>query len=509
MSKNSETKKCNSCKKNYEICDFMNNKNKELVTCITCRNKKKKIIKKSYKIKVNKCEICGKTGNFNKNGENNGRFCSKHKLFGMIDVIHPKCEACNKIPFFNFKGENNGRFCVKHKLDNMINVVSNTCEFENCYIRPHYNFKDETKGRFCFSHKLDNMINVVSNTCEFENCNIQPHFNFKGETKGRFCSGHKLDKMINVKSMTCEFENCDKRPHFNFKDNKTGRFCFLHKLKNMVNVTSIICESINCKKRASFGFCSQSVTRCAEHKLKNMFKKPKRKCNVSNCKEIATFGQNEPKHCETHSQENEICFLTKKCNLCRDIDILNKDGICITKCKPLEYFEQIKKYQKEKEINMLIYLDQNLKEFESEYKIIDDKLIDTSCNLYRPDRRYDCGTHQVIVECDEHQHKNREYCEKYTSQKHFEECRMFEIQQACGMNCIFIRWNPDTFRVNGILYTKVNIKKRLDTLLKWVKYCINLKIEKESPPQYIQLFFDEYDETNVDFISIEEKNVIY
>ena len=544
-----ETKKCSRCKKIHEICDFINDKGKELVTCITCRNKKKNPKKKDNTMKKNKCETCCKNAVFNKPEETEGRFCYEHKKIGMIDVKNKKCQHlnCFKRPCFNKPGEIEGRFCYEHKEDGMIDVKNKKCEHDDCLKRPYFNKPGETEEKFCYEHKEDGMIDVKHKKCKHDDCLKIPCFNKPGETEGLFCYEHKEYGMIDVKNKKCEYAGCLKRscfnnpgekegmfcyehkedgmidvkhkkcehddclkiPLFNKSGETEGRFCYEHKEDGMVDVKNKKCEYDDCLKRPYFGFCSQLTTCCATHKLKYMFKKPKRKCITNKCKELATYGQTEPTHCETHSQENEISLLTQKCCNCGDIDLLNRDGLCITKCKPLGDFYKQKSYQKEKEILMLNYLDKYLKNFESEYKIIDDKTIDTSCNLYRPDRRYDCGTHQVIIECDEHQHKNREYCEKYTSLKHFEECRMFEIQQACGMNCIFIRWNPDTFKIKDKICKKFNNQKRLETLVKWVQYCFNLEIDKESPPQYIQLFFDEYDETNVEFTQIMEKDVIF
>ena len=71
-------------------------------------------------------------------------------------------------------------------------------------------------------------------------------------------------------------------------------------------------------------------------------------------------------------------------------------------------------------------------------------------NTYRPDILYDCDTHIVVVECDENQHRNYnwEACANNKSLRHSEDKRMFAISQAYGLPAIFIRWNPDNFRVN-------------------------------------------------------------
>ena len=133
---------------------------------------------------------------------------------------------------------------------------------------------------------------------------------------------------------------------------------------------------------------------------------------------------------------------------------------------------------------MLKYLDKQLKDFESEFKIIDDKTIDTSCNLYRPDRRYDCGTHQVIVECDEHQHQERAcVCEQ---------TRMINISQSFGMPTYFIRWNPDDYQPFSDKKNPDNIKKRYETLGTFIKNIQENKIEL--PKCFVGAFYMYYNE---------------
>jgi len=469
-------------------------------------------LKNMVNIKSDVCKYkgCNTISVYNYKGQKKGLYCFEHKFDKMINIKDKPClfEGCDNYPIFNVNGKTKGIYCFEHKKDDMIDVCNRKCAFEGCITRPSFNFKDQKRALYCFEHKKKDMVNVIDHKCLFEGCEIRPNYNFKGEKIGLYCVSHKEKNMIDITHPICNFKDCCIRPNYNFKGQKKGLYCFTHKLDGMVDVTHPICNFEDCCIRPSYGFCGQSATRCSEHKLKNMFVKPKRNCIIKDCKELAAFGQKEPSHCESHQLENEICLLTKKCCKCGEIDILNKNGLCITTCNPIQEFEKQKIWEKTKEMQMIKYLDTHINDKEHDFKIVDDKIIDSSCNLYRPDRRYDCGTHQIIIECDEHQHKNKQYCEKYRSLKHFEECRMYEIQQACGMNCIFIRWNPDTFRLNGKTSHTFTQEKRLETLVKWIKYCINLQIDKESPPRYIQLFFDDYDETNVDFTIIKEKDVL-
>jgi very-short-patch-repair endonuclease len=52
---------------------------------------------------------------------------------------------------------------------------------------------------------------------------------------------------------------------------------------------------------------------------------------------------------------------------------------------------------------------------------------------------YDCKTHYVVLEVDEEQHRGKTYeCDQK---------RMWEIAQSLGMPSIFIRYNPDKYKV--------------------------------------------------------------
>jgi hypothetical protein len=68
-----------------------------------------------------------------------------------------------------------------------------------------------------------------------------------------------------------------------------------------------------------------------------------------------------------------------------------------------------------------------------------DTVIDEGiCGKERPDRIFDFGDKIVILECDEHQHRDRAcVCEQ---------TRMINIGQSFGgLPVYFIRWNPDDY----------------------------------------------------------------
>jgi len=75
--------------------------------------------------------------------------------------------------------------------------------------------------------------------------------------------------------------------------------------------------------------------------------------------------------------------------------------------------------------------------------------------------------------------------------------------------CVFIRFNPDNFKVKD-KKQDVDMSKRLECLCKWVNYCLNLKESEFKDGNQIlikYLYYDEYDETNVDFVTINDEKI--
>jgi hypothetical protein len=396
-----------------------------------------------------------------------------------------------------------------HSKPGMINVTNiNTCKEIGCMKKPNYNIKGEKEGIYCKDHSTSDMVDVNHKKCIEKDCNTRPSYNYKGEKQPLYCKTHSKKDMADVISDICKEEGCNIKPMFNYKGEKKGLYCKSHALIDMVDVKNKRCIIDDCNTRPNYGYCGESPTRCSKHKDNVMFINPKRKCigkDEEECNEIATYGIKEPTHCEEHSSINEISLVVSTCKKCGLKDsLVTRDKLCITYCSPTKLFEEYKKREKTKEILMLKYLDEYVN-IEKHYKVQDDKILNPLCNLYRPDRIYDCLTHSVIVECDEEQHKKYIFCSSYKDLEHSELCRMHEIQNAVGLPCIFIRWNPDNFKINGKICKKYNMKDRLKTLVKWIEHCVNLVPEEDfCPVKYKKLFYDNYDETDSSFSIIDD-----
>ena len=94
-----------------------------------------------------------------------------------------------------------------------------------------------------------------------------------------------------------------------------------------------------------------------------------------------------------------------------------------------------------------------------------DRTIDGGeCERYRPDFVFDAGTHMVVLEVDERQHKEyQQLCEQQ---------RMVNISQAFGMQTLFIRYNPDGFTTHTGARSHITAPERSKLLLSWIRWAL-------------------------------------
>jgi len=122
---------------------------------------------------------------------------------------------------------------------------------------------------------------------------------------------------------------------------------------------------------------------------------------------------------------------------------------------------------------------------------VHDRIQPGGCNKYRPDFLFDYGTHIVILEVDEDQHRNYECA--------CEQARMINLFQAQGgMKTLFIRFNPDS-------YIDRAGKRHVWTNSRGVKL-IDVLRQTRDPPEHlisaVYLYYDQYDPNKIEFIPL-------
>lgn len=485
-------------------------------------------------------EGCRKNPSYNFKGKKSA-FCSKHKQEGMIDLKHKSCESencitracfnfetetvgvrcekhkldgminikdkdkicidanCNKIAVFNFYGKKKGIFCSQHKKDGMINISKPKCAYEGCMVEPIFNFKGNKRGIRCSKHKEEGMIDLCHRRCAFPDCTvINPCFNIKGEIRGKFCKGHKEKNMVNITIKNfCEKEDCETYPSFDYEGGK-GKRCKKHKSPLMINIKNRKCKHLECSFRPLYGYPHKSSQMCSRHKLENMIANPSKRCikrdNFNNqCANLAIYGHTSQIVCEKHRTDSMFDFIQKKCTNCSFIDIISETT---QKCKTCdEFFSRTVFKAKERDIKL--FLDENDMKY-----VAYDQCIKLSDLKNRPDFLFQNPMEEfyVILEVDERQHKfYQENCE----------CsRMVNLSQALLKPTVFIRYNPDLYKIDGNpgqFETCASQTERKNKLLFWLKLILNKDVEEIKTYGYlsfIQLFYDNYVENKIEFITI-------
>jgi len=159
--------------------------------------------------------------------------------------------------------------------------------------------------------------------------------------------------------------------------------------------------------------------------------------------------------------------VSKRCSLCGLFIVVRVPHLC-SYCNP-----NTSKRQKTREMKIKALLESTT----DLNNHIHDKPVGGECGKYRPDFLYDALTHFVVVEVDEDQHRGYDpECERV---------RMINIVQALGMRCVFIRYNPDAFHIDGKT-VRVYEKKRHELILKTIRECMT------QPPtaDIVYLYYD-------------------
>lgn len=419
-------------------------------------------------VKNIKCEHpqCTKVPNFSYPGQPTARFCYEHKEASMVNIHRDVCEQCDVTACFNLPGQTKGVRCAAHKDADMVDVKNKKCAHPGCTKQPNFNVPGKLSGAYCAEHKGEGMEQVTGPTCAFTGCTTTPVFHWEGQTKGKFCSQHKEDGMVNVRARHCAYPHCIRQPTFNKPGESSGIFCSEHAPSDYVNIYAITCAQVGCKKTASwnvpgaqkpthcaehaqsgmenivsrrcqvcdrfpsYGLPGTTSTHCLAHKQVDMVPRPRKYCVEKDCREPALYGVlgTGVLHCEKHQQRDEVNLVERPCLECKLLFPLNQDGKC-SYCDPTAV-----KGIKAKELCVKAWLDT-----EKLVYLSHDQMVDRGeCVRYRPDFVFDAGTHVVILEVDEHQHRHYA-CD-------CEQTRMVNLSQAFdGRPVLFLRYNPDAY----------------------------------------------------------------
>lgn len=398
-------------------------------------------------------------------------------------------ENCGKRSSYGLKTDKSPTYCGMHgEVLGMINIVSKICLYGNCPKQAVFGLSTDKSPTYCGVHgKPLGMIDIKSKRCLQNKCPKQPTFGNLDDTSPTYCEPHGVILgMINIKSKKCLQDGCTKQPSFGNSDDKVAIYCGPHGAPlGMVDIKHKRCLYLSCdNKTPTFGLPDDKVaTYCGEHgKLLGMIDIRSKRCLQKECDiKNPVFGYTNDKngtYCETHKLIGMINIVSKKCETCNSTQMNSKYKPNCARChfylNPDD--PRIINYKTKEQAYMTALL-----EAFPQFKL--DKTINGGCSKRRPDGFLDLLTHVIIIEIDENEHKS--YDNTCNNR------RTMELSQDVDHRpIVFIRLNPDSYKLNGtrmkgsfsltkktneLKIVKKEFNKRLNSLIKSVeKYIITI-----------------------------------
>lgn len=337
---------------------------------------------------------CSKRPSYNFPGRKT-RFCTTHKLSGMINVSRKMCIVC-EIKQANFNYFNRpASYCATCKLEGMVNVVSKRCKCG----RAVANFAlPGLKAEYCAECKSPEMVDVKNKRCK---CGKHvARFALPGQ-RAEYCDSCKSDGMINVNSPKCV---CGKaQPRYGYFG-KSPRHCSVCREDDMVNLADKRC---NCgKHHANFGLPNNTPTHCSECRSIDMINLSHPKCKSEWCDTL----------------QSKSPALRGYCSFCYHNLFPEEPRIRNFKIKEAHFVEYV----------FVKYPD---------YEWIYDCKISGGCSDKRPDLLLDLLTHVIIIEIDEYGHVG------YNQSHEIQRMKLISGDLA-DRPIIYLRLNPDNYVYN-------------------------------------------------------------
>ena len=411
-----------------------------------------------------KCTECSKCPSFAPEGTKRGIRCGDHRKPGDENVEAARCrfEDCKTVPTFGVRGTKTRLFCVKHKTDVHIDLSRVNCTSDGCEKEAVYAINFNSPAIVCHEHKDDDYVPVVGCICKENECPKFAIYGIKGTKKPLYCYTHKLPDHIRVAIKFCQEEECYDQAVFGPVGEKS-QYCNVHRKDGHVDLVKKICEVPGCDKGAKCGLLFSKARHCVSHRGNNEYMNRYPICDEENCRNRPCFtndGTSYPQRCEGHMLLDDINVLEKPCSNCGLEFYIPENRELCNDC----FDFVVRRIHKAKENRVKLTLEANNVPF-SNY----DKRIVGGCSEYRPDFVIDMGSHAIIVEVDENQHRS------YACQ--CEQIRMIQIfNDYGGVPVFFIRFNPDSYiNVDGCKQYSYNGREA--TLLELIQKLQQMNID--------------------------------
>ena len=304
--------------------------------------------------------------------------------------------------------------------------------------------KDKYKCREC-NPKAFCEHNIIKNTCRQCNptafCEHNKKINLCKDCCGsRICFHGKIKCVCIICNPKILCEHSIRKN--DCKICNTKALCEHKKFKNECRICNpkILCShnilKLSCKECNPKILCEHNKFKsaCRECKPQILCEHDKIKAQCKICNTKALCEHKKYKYRCKQCDGSELC----KSEWCEKYKSKKYDGYCLFCYVNLHPDTNISRNHKTKEKHIV---DRIIQEFPHFSWITDKKIID-GCSRRRPDMLLDMGSHIIIIEIDEYQHKNYDCsCENK---------RLMEISQDLNFRpIVFIRFNPDEYIDNN------------------------------------------------------------
>jgi hypothetical protein len=213
----------------------------------------------------------------------------------------------------------------------------------------------------------------------------------------------------------------------------------VHKKDGMLDVVHRKCDEVGFPRILYFGLEKGKATHCDEHKPPGAENVMDQRCALDGCPAINPHfgppGSKTGTHCAIHQLPGHVSTATNPCSSCGlPYYHINKGALC-RNCDPA-----VQRNKNLREEKIKTFLGARFAGLEYRH---DKGIPDRFCKEVRsrPDFLFDCDTHLVELEVDQFEHRNyEEGCEL---------ARQYNIVAAMGLPVHFIRYNPDSFSIDG------------------------------------------------------------
>ena len=394
--------------------------------------------------------------------------CKDHgQPLGMSNVTAIKCVLCPLIASFGVPGTMAVTHCQMHGEPlGLINVRANMCQQTGCKTQATYGESGTKKALYCSQHgKSRGLLDVVNAQCATPGCKVNPTY---GETCGKptHCSLHgKPLGFIDVFNKKCT--HCDNVANFGFEGGNPSK-CSEHGLPlgfiNLNGLKAKKCIYPGCSVQPSYGQPGGEADYCAKHgKPLGLIDVYHKRCAVEGCDKYPAFAVEDGKPASVcHDHGNELEYVRVNYRRCSYIDEAFGDR-CTVQVRDPHVLCASHEPGRSTRVAENVVANFLRTDIDVPWTSWNKQVTEAVCGgHYRPDFTWDRTSWALVLENDEHQHARSGYT--------CDEKRMVDIFNGYGgISVVFIRFNPDSFKINNRNRT-VTMQKRLEMLKKEIDH---------------------------------------